>query len=222
MKWAHCLQNIYDLDSYCGNVPHVCHFTVFHPCYRRSSLRVDKETQLLLRLVMQVARLEGGIVWCELRSAENWTKTRDTAAFESIKLFHLQSPQTGQLWPIRLLAPYFVFPLMGQLTAGTKCMVCSVFIIICVVINVKEASCRSAPGMVQMQRKRTILVPKSSKLKKKKKSAKRSSSVLSPSPFAFSSQLLWFAWFIVHLSQFPVSLMFSTWNLLFVRFWWSR
>lgn len=46
-------------------------------------------------------------------------------------------------------------------------MVCSVFIIICVVINVKEASCRSAPGMVQMQRKRTILVPKSSKKKKK-------------------------------------------------------
>lgn len=123
----------------------------------------SKEAQLLLRLVMQVAGFAREIVWCELRSAENWTKTRDAAAFESIKLFHLQSPQTGQLWPIRLLAPYFVFPLMGQLTAGTKCMVCSIFIIICVVINVEEASCRSAPGTVQTQRKKTILVPKSSK-----------------------------------------------------------
>lgn len=153
MKWAHCLQNIYGLDSYHGNVPYVCYFTVFHPCYRGSNLRIDKEAQLLLGLVMQVAGFAGGIVWWELPSAENWTKTRDAAAFESIKLFHLQSPQTGQLWPIRLLAPYFVFPLMGQLTAGTKCMVCSVFIIICVVINVKEATCRPAPGTVQMQRK---------------------------------------------------------------------
>lgn len=163
MKWAHCLQNIYGLDSYRGNVPHVCHFTVFHLCYRGSNLRTDKETQLLLRLVMQVARFAGGIEGCELCSAENWTKTRDAAAFESIKLFHLQSPQTGQPWPIRILAPYFVFPLMGQLTAGTKCMVCSVFIIICVVINVEEASSRPAAGTVQMQRKKTILVPKSSK-----------------------------------------------------------
>lgn len=58
MKWAHCLQNIYGLDSYHGNVPHVCHFTAFHPCYRGSNIRIDKETQLLLRLVMEAAGLQ--------------------------------------------------------------------------------------------------------------------------------------------------------------------
>lgn len=53
---------------------------------------VDREAQLLLRLLMQVPTYEGEILWCELLSVENWTKTRDAAAFESIKLFHSQSP----------------------------------------------------------------------------------------------------------------------------------
>lgn len=132
MKWTSCLQNIYGMESYSGNVPRVCPYIVFHSCGRGSILRVDREPLLLLSLLMQVSMYEGEILWCELLSVENWTKTRDAAAFESIKLFHLQSPQTRQLWPIRFLAPYLVFPLMGQLTAGTKCMFCSVFITICV------------------------------------------------------------------------------------------
>lgn len=62
MKWTHCLQNIYGMDSYSGNVPHVCPYILFHSCCRATVLRVDREAQLLLRLLMQVPTYEGEIL----------------------------------------------------------------------------------------------------------------------------------------------------------------
>lgn len=62
MKWTRCLQNIYGMDSYSGNVPPVCPYIVSHSCCRGDILRVGREAPLLLRLHVQVPTYEGEIL----------------------------------------------------------------------------------------------------------------------------------------------------------------
>lgn len=101
----------------------------FAPVLEEASSRGGREAQLLLKLLMQVPAYEGEILWCVLFFCWELDKDKGRSCFRIYKIITFVIPIDRQLWPIRFLVPYLLFPLMGQLTAGTKCMVCSAFII---------------------------------------------------------------------------------------------
>lgn len=119
MKWAHCLQNIYGLDSYHGNVPHVCHFTVSHPCYRGSNIRIDKEAQLLLGWSWRLLDCRRNcVIWALLCWEPDKDKGR--SCFWIYKIIPLAVPTDGAALANQASCPLLGFSLNGAINSRNK------------------------------------------------------------------------------------------------------